>query len=280
MNMRRFLPFILFTLLLASLSYGHGFILYDVDIDYDPPLEKGITKAAQEFLGLIEAPKGFDYFNEMLIVKFDRPLELSVAVHPLDYSVVGFRDDSLVQRGKKATKTEAEMKKIAEEILATLPEKYRSQLRYGGVTKLYQGTFQFTWFRYVGEIAFLQERFEVEVDPVAGEVVYWMAHNFFFSPASITTNPAFSKEVAQEAANRYMKAEAMDEEPLLTVIKDYPVWLVKIKKLYPLFVALDARDGRIIFTGGLKGELPDGYSYNSAEVVETSLIQDIYGGEY
>jgi len=271
---------VFFTLIMASLSYGHGFVLYDVDVDYDKPLEEGITQAAQEFLGLYEEPKGFDYFNEMLIVKFDRQLELSVAIHPLDFSVVGFRDDSLVQRGKKAVKSEAEMKKIAEGQLEKLPSSYRSQLRYGGVTKLYQGTSQFFWYRYIGEIAFLQERFEVEVDPVKGEIVYWMAHNFFYPAEAITVNPAFSKEVAQEAANMYMNAESTDEEPMLTIIKNYPVWLVKIKKLYPLFVGLDATDGRIIFTGGLKGELPEDYSYNSAEVVETSLIQDIYGGEY
>jgi hypothetical protein len=172
------------------------------------------------------------------------------------------------------------MKKIAEGQLATLPERYRSQLRYGGVTKLYQGTYQFTWFRYVGEIAFLQERFEVEVDPVDGDIVYWMAHNFFYPAEAITVNPAFSKEVAQVAANLYMSAETTEVVPILTVIKNYPVWLVTVKKLYPLIVALDARDGRIIFTGGLKGELPDGYSYNSADVVETGLIQQIYGGDY
>ncbi len=278
--MKRGALFFFVFLIMASLSYGHGFILYDVDVDYDPPLKAGITRAAQEHLGLFEAPSSIDYFNEMLIVKFDRQLELSVAVHPLDFSVVGQRDDSLVQRGKKATKTEAEMKKIAEGQLAKLPEKYRSELRYGGVTKLYQGTSQFTWFRYVGDIAFLQERFEVEVDPVEGSIVYWMAHNFFYPASAITVNPAFSADVAQEAANLYLKAESTEEAPVLTVIKNYPVWLVKVKKLYPLFVALDARNGRTIFTGGLKGELPDGYSYNSAEVVETQLIQDIYGGDY
>ncbi|MDA1197080.1 MAG: hypothetical protein O2779_03900 [Nanoarchaeota archaeon] len=278
--MKRGVLLFFFILLLAAFSHGHSFILYDVDVSYDPPLEAGITKAAQDFLDLYETPKSFDYSNELLIVTFDRQLELSVAVHPLDYSIVGFRDDSLVKRGKKAVKTESEMKEIAESFLKTLPADYHSELRYGGVTKLYQGTYQFTWFRHIGELAFIQERFEIEIDPVAGDVVYWMAHNFFYPVEAITLNPAFSASVAQEVANLYMKAETTEVKPVLTVLKNKPVWLVKIKKIYPIYVGLDATNGKIIFTGGLKGELPPNYSYDSAEVIETSFIMDVYGGAY
>jgi hypothetical protein len=50
-----------------------------------------------------------------------------------------------------------------------------------------------------------------------------------------------------------------------------------MKVLYPIYIGINAIDGEILFTGGMKGILPDSYSVEKKiTVIETELIKEIY----
>ncbi len=272
-------PLLFFSFLFFAIEVGaHSNILYNINLDFDNQLQSGVIKAAQKFLKAKEMPKMFDYDFELIAAKFDRKLELSVLVNPADFSVFGFRDDSLVSSGKEALSPE-KRKMIAEKTFtAYVPESYQQELSYAGEKRLYQGTYEFTWFRYVSGIVAMNEHFKGEVDPVDGYVVSFRMSLFSSPKEKIQTKPAISGEVAEKIAELSLEGTPLGSGPVLIINNDRPLWLAKIKKIYPIFAGIDALDGRVVFSGNARTELPPEYSAGKdVPAVENEIIKSILG---
>ncbi len=267
----------LMMVLSSTIMYGHGNVIYNVDLDFDKELKSNVVKSAQSYLNIDEEPVGFDFDRELISVKFDRDLEYSVRINPLDNSVFGFRDDSLVNRHGETKYGEKERKVIAQKIFDSIPEDYKSELKYGEEKKLYSGTFQHTWYRYVDGIYVSGNHLEVEIDALNGDVVAWRLSIFFYPKTQIQTTPFITYKVAQQIAELRFNADPVDFNPILIIEKNKLVWVTKVKSLYPHFVAIDASDGEVLYSGSLRGDLPENYDYGrEVEVIETEFINKIY----
>lgn len=267
----------LMMVLSSTIMYGHGNVIYNVDLDFDKELKSNAINAAQSYLNIDEEPVGFDFDRELISVKFDRDLEYSVRINPLDNSVFGFRDDSLVNRNEEVKYDEKERKIIAQKIFDSIPEDYKSELKYGEEKKLYSGTFQHTWYRYVDEIYVSGNHLEVEIDALNGDVVAWRLSVFFYPKTQIQTTPSITYKVAQQIAELRFNADPVDFSPILIIEKNKLIWIAKVKSLYPHFVAIDSLDGNVVYSGSIRGDLPENYDYGrEVEVVETDFINDIY----
>ncbi len=269
---------IIFILILIQVK-AHGNILYDINLDFDKELKSKISESAQSYLNLNEEPIQFDFDRELIVVRFDRAIEYSVNINPIDYSVFGFRDDSLFM--KKDVKFDQKARKnIAQKIFDKIPEKYKDELVYGEERKGYAGnTFKHTWYRKVDNIVVLNDHLEVEVNG-NGEVVTWRLSPFFYSKEQMKTTPAITHEVAQKISEIRFNGEPLEFKPILIIENDKLVWISKVKSLYPIFVGVDALTGDVLSSGRIRGEVPEDYDYGrEVEVVETNFIKNIYEGE-
>lgn len=256
--------------------YAHGNVLYNANLDFDPELKANVVKAAQEFGDIDEEPVRFDFDKELIRVHFDRELEYSVTINPSDYSIAGFRDDSLLSREKEVNFDQDQRKEIALEIFDSLPKEIKSRLRYGGEKKLYSGTYELSWYRYHDNIYVSGDHLSIEIDPVDGDVIAWRLSVFFYPDSQIQAVPAINHRIAENIALLKMDAEKLDFDPLLVIYKTKPMWITKVRSLYPIFVGIDALDGNLLFSGTLRDELPPDYDYGrNLEIVETEFIADI-----
>lgn len=265
--------------LFSGLASGHSNVIYDVNLDFDEELKQGAVDSAQEFYDVYEEPMQFDFDRERIIVKFDRPLEYSVTISPIDYAVIGYRDDSLLDKKGTITFSSDQRKEIAEGILDALPEAYRTELVYGDEKKTYLGSFTYSWYRHVDGILVSGEELEVEVDPADGDVVAWQVSLFKYPESQMKTVPAITHQVAQQISLIRFSAEPTDFDPVLIIDRGKPVWITKVKSIYPHFVGVDALDGEVLYSGSLRGEMPQDYDYGrELDVVASSFINDIYQG--
>ena len=160
-----------------------------------------------------------------------------------------------------------------------MPQDYKAKLSYGEEEKLYSGVFKHTWYRYVSGIFVSNEHLEVEVDSSSGEIVAWMLSLFSYPENKIKTNPAISYEVSQKISEIRFDAEPVGFNPILIIDRDKPIWVAKVKSLFPFFVAVNALDGNVMYSGSLRDELPDNYDYGrEVEIIETDSLRGIYNG--
>lgn len=268
---------ICFSLFLTPIVAAHGNIIYGINLDFDKELESNVIKSAQSYLKIKEEPIQFDFDKELIHVKFDRRLEYSVAINPVDNSVFGFRDDGLLNKDGKINYDKAERKEIAQKIFDSIPEEYKSELVYGEEKKLYSGSYKHTWYRYVDNIYVSGDHLVVEIDPSDGEVVAWRLSIFFYPKSRIKTTPAITYNVVQKIAEIRFKGDPIDFNPVLVINKDKLAWIVRVKSLYPIYVGVDASNGKVLYSGSLRDDLPEDYDYGGdVEVVETDFIKEIY----
>jgi len=270
------LSFFVFIIALSSQANAHGNYIIDINLDFDSELASNVIQSAQAYFNLDEEPKQFDFDKESINVKFDRQLEYSVKINPADYSILGFRDDSLLTKGEINYNSE-QRKEIANKVFDNLAEEYKSELVYGGEKELYSGSFEYRWYRKVNNMLISGEYLKVEVDSSEGNIIAWKLSIFFHSKTQMNMIPAITNEVAQKIAEFKFKAEPVEFSPVLVIEGNKLVWITKVKSLYPHFVAIDALDGNVLYSGSFKGEFPDNYDYGrEVEVIETDLINQIY----
>ena len=245
-------------LLLSSTVGAHGNILYAVSLDFDEELKSGVTQAAQEYLKIQDNPVKFDYIKELIVVHFNEGLELSVLVHPETFEIYGFRDEQGFERTAPEI-SEEERRNKAEEAFRELPLDIQTELRYGEEQKTYRGSYIHSWYRYVGDINVFGERFEIEMN-ADGTIFAREGTLFFFSKETLEhVRPALPHTVANWIPLLQFDAQAGETLPVLIINRNRPMWVTSAKKLYPIFVGVDALDGRIVFTGGLREPLPPNY---------------------
>jgi len=269
----------IFFILLVPFVISHGNVISNVSLDFDSELKQNVIASAQKYLNTSEEPIEFDFDRELIAARFDRELEYSVSINPIDYSVFGFRDDRLLSRNQEKTLDKDARKELAQKIFDSLDKKYTSELLYGGEKRLYTGSYKYTWYRYIDDIYISGDHLEVEVDPVDGDIIAWRLSVFFYPKSQITTTPSITHEVAQKIAELKFNAQALDFNLILIVNKNKPVWVTKVKSLYPVFVGVDALTGNVLYSGSLRAELPENYDYGrEVKVVESDFIKEIYGG--
>jgi hypothetical protein len=257
------------------LSSAHANILINLDLDFDPEAKQKIITTAQEYLQTGLQPIGFDYDSELIVVKFNEYPSLSVSINPFDYSVSGVEESAKATDSGTVKTTEEQRKESADKIFEQLPVKYKEELKYGEEREE-RNLFTHTWYRYVDNVVVPKERLEVVIDGETGEVVSWRLQIFQISKELIESSPSITADVAQKVGELTYEGTPLDFSPVLIIHDAKPVWITRMKVLYPIYVGVGAMDGEIMFTGGMKGILPDKYSA-SPPIVESSLIKKIYG---
>jgi len=262
-------------LALIGIAHAHSNVLIEIDLDFDPEFKAGLAKSAQKYLDTSEEPLFFGYDKGLLKVNFDKDENIHVKVEPYEFHVFGFKDIRLVHDSGEIQYDNAQRKEKAEEIFNQIPEEYKEQLVYGEEVERYEkGIFEHTWYRYVDGIYSFGDHLEVDVDGMNGNVVSWRLS--LFEPIDAQTKPAFNSNVAQKIAELTFAATPLDFEPVLVLIKEKPAWIVKVKKLYPIYIAVNALDGKVIFTGALREKLPETYNIGKdVPIVETKLINEL-----
>jgi len=263
-------------LLLTPLSLAHSNILLDINLDFDLEAKEKIITAAQKFLDTNQQPVGLEYDSELIIVKFNEYPSLSVVINPFDYSVFGTEDKSKIKSSGDITTTFEQRKEIAQKIFQNIPESYQKEMKYGEERKELN-LFTHTWYRYSGNLVVPKERLEVSIDGKNGEVIGWKLQIFVKSNTFFETVPAITSKVAEKITKLRFDAKSIGFDTILIIHDSKPVWVTKMKVLYPIYIGINAIDGEILFTGGMKGILPDSYSVEKKiTVIETELIKEIY----
>ena len=277
MNKRYYLS-IVFGLMLFLVPFvtAHANILLNIDLDFDQEAKEKIITTAQQYLNTNQLPVILDYDSELIIVKFNEYPLLSVAVNPFDYSVFGTEDKSKVADSGSITTTLEQRKKIAQKIFQSIPKSYQEEMKYGEEREELN-LFTHTWYRYKDNLVVPKERLEVSIDGINGEVVRWRLQIFVAPNEHLETTPAIPSKVAEKIAQLRFNAIPIGFTPVLIIHDSKPVWVTKMKVLYPIYIGISAIDGEVLFTGGMKGILPDDYSGGKGvSVIETRFIQEIY----
>ncbi len=251
--------------------FAHGNILYDVNLDFEPEVKQQIITTAQRFLKINETPARFDYERELIIVQFNRSRELSVYIKPDNLRVHGFRDDTLRTLSPKDKIPLATRKEIAQKIFDGISPSYKTELVYDTEKKLYAGTYKHTWYRYIDGIYISNDLLEVEIDPQTGHVIAWKLTPFFYPKELMKLTPAITGTVAQKIAELTLHAQPLDIAPVLIIENTVLVWIVKVKGLYPIYAAINALDGKVLYSGGLKTELPETYKTTISKKIEVGV---------
>lgn len=267
---------LLILIMLAAPVFAHSNLLYNIDLSFDPTMAQTITKAAQTYLKTAETPNQYDYDNELIAVKFDKSVDYYALVYPVDNSIFGFRDDTLVTTGSSEKISKEQRKEIANKIFENTPQTYKEQLRYGEESRTYLGTYITRYYRYVNEIYVSGDHLEIEIDATDGDVIGWRLSPFLTPSQKMTTNPAISGSVAEQIALKTYNAEKVSFEPQLIIIGEKPHWIVQIKMFYPLYVAVNALDGSILYFGPLRTTMPKDYSVGKEiPIVPNKFIQQL-----
>ncbi|PIO00635.1 hypothetical protein COT72_00170 [archaeon CG10_big_fil_rev_8_21_14_0_10_43_11] len=261
--------------------FAHSNVLYGVDLSFNTLFEEGVVQSAKDFFNTTNTPSRIDYEHEALIVNFESDKELYAIISPIDFSVIGFRNNSLISAKSQAILFSKEARRAkAEAVFQTLANRLRQELVYGEEVQEYSGQFRHTWYRQVEGILVANDYFEVEVDGHTGDIVSWRAPLFIYQKSAMTLTPAISYRVAQYIAEIRFNAKPTDTLPVLVIEKTRPLWLVKVKALYPIYVAVDALTGRVVYSGNPRSPLPVDYDAGrDVAVIKTDYIKQVYSGD-
>lgn len=278
-NKYLFLVILGILLVLPTLTYAHSSTILDIDLDFDLEAKKNIITIAQEYLNTTKQAIGFNYERELIIVKFNNYPFISVAVNAFDYTVFGMEDTSKTAKSGSTTSTFEQRKAIAQTIFEKIPQSYQEELKYGE-ERTEKNLFTHTWYRYKDGLVVPIERLEVVIDGRNGKVIRWKLQIFLVQKELLETEPAISSELAEEIIELSFSASSLNFTPVLIIHESSPVWVTKMKLFYPIYLGVSAVDGEILFTGSMKGVLPNKYfGGKDVFVVESTLVKQIYGSD-
>lgn len=267
---------LLLTILLGlpRLTGGHSGTYTGISLDDDPRLKLAVIRAAQRFLRTREGPVGFDSVNGKIGVNFDPGRTRVVLIDYLLFGttgqvvIAGFKDEGRKSQGGVPRVTAAAARRTAGAVLRRLPRLKQRELVFDAVTQ-FAGIHHVRWVRRVrGILAMGNEEFNVGVDQVSGQVIYWDSGVFDFPEAMIETTPrvglAEAIRVAREAAAvEFGEAMALAEEfrPVLLIYGRELRWALRLTNGRPgtpntrQYVLVPAREGEVLFKGPADPEL-------------------------
>lgn len=248
-------------LLWAAEATAHGGFDESIDLSASPDLEAAVVRTAQQYLGTTRLPESFDSVNGKVGVNFDRTAGLAVLVDVLDYGrqgrvrVFGFKDERRVPKGGKVRIASAEANALARKIFEReVSQDKRAELHPLSV-RLLAGIYVSKWIRKTRGVPVMgNETFEVGVNGITGEVVYWELGLFDFPADAIDLRLNIQMN---EARRRAAKAILARGSPY-RISAAYPVTLVvhgrepyygmeyaSEKSRDRLYVAVDGRTGEV-----------------------------------
>ncbi len=259
---------LLLILCILPIVFGHGLILYDVDLYFDPALYKGIMDVSTLHLG--QPAVAFDFEYELITAKVNSSFERSATFSPLDFSLYGERDDAQTLSPTPEIYDANQRRKIAQDAFDV--HALKDGLMYGQERKLYNGIYESTWYRFIDGILILNEHFKVEINAHTGRIVAWRQTLLADTPL---INPAFSPQVATWIALFSRRALSV-EKIQLVVWQKRPLWLLYAHtQLYPTKIGIDALTGEVVFVGPLPSDMPDIYLTPTFIVEPTASIKEM-----
>ena len=232
-----------------------------IDLSASPDLEAAVIRAAQQYLGTTRLPESFDHVSGKVGVNFDRSAGLAVLVDVLDYGrrgrvrVFGFKDERRAPKGEKVRIATAEALARARKVFDhEVHQEMRAEL-YPLSLRLLSGMYVSKWIRKARGVPVLgNETFEVGVNGLTGEVVYWELGLFDF-PADVI-DLSFRVQ-ADEARRRAVKAilgrglphQRLTALPVTLVVHGHELYYGMV------FAAGESRDRLYVAVHGRTGEV-------------------------
>ena len=252
---------------------AHGGSEANVSLDGDPDLKEAVIAAAQGFLGTKKRPLSFSILNGLVAANMDNERSLVVLIDHTDFGmegevrVSGFKDSSLAPDSGPA-RPEGEIRKVAEAILASVPEAKRRELHPLGKPWLDQGLYFFSWQRKVKGVPVLgNERLNVGINAHTAKIVFWELLVFDFPEDLMELTP----KVPEDDAVRLAIAAVSKEEgkaahvspkaaPRRVVTGHEANWAVLVKvdgRTKPVWTLVHGQTGEaeVHWTGTVAGEL-------------------------
>jgi hypothetical protein len=277
--MKKMLTFaVIFILAIIAVS-SHSAFLFDLSLDFDLDLKSNIIKSAQNYFGTANEPLSFDLDKGLINVHFEPEQSKYVQINPIDFSVSGMRDESKIHKSGKKTLSKQQGFEIANKLFENLPISVKSELKFDSDISEVRDTYFYNWYRYKDGILILDEKYMVNVDSVNGNIIAFRLMIFEYPEDLIDITPAISQNIAKRIAELSFNGPTVENfEPYLVVYFDELLWITKIQgQFYPFFVAVNAKDGSISFTGQLRGDVPKKYNVGrNVKVIETDFIKSIY----
>ena len=253
----------------------HGGSEAQVSLDGDPELKEAVIAAAQKFLGTKKQPVSFSILNGLVAANMDKERSLVVLIDHTDFGmegevrVSGFKDGSLAPDSGPA-RSEGEIHKVAEAILATVPEAKRRELHPLGKPRLDQGLYFFCWQRKVQGVPVLgNEKLNVGINAHTAKVVFWEMLVFDFPEEMMELTPKVSKDDAVRMAIETVSKEEgkaahvpPKTAPERVVTGREVNWAVLVKvdgRRKPVWTLINGKTGKaeVFWTGAVAGELQD-----------------------
>ena len=274
---RRLIPLLGGFLLWAVEATAHGGLVQNIDLSASPDLERAVIQVAQQYLGTTRRPESFDHVNGKVSANFDRSAGVAVLVDVLDYGrsgrvrVFGFKDERRLAKGAASRISPTEAVTRARKVFERdIPLEMRAELSPLSLRFL-SGTYVAKWIRTVGGVPILgNETFEVGVNGVTGEVVYWELGLFDFPAHVIDLSLKVSADEARRRAVEAVRERALPHV-LLTAV---PVTLVvhgREPYYGAVFAASDSRDRLYVTVHGRGGRVQTGPRNEEFEEVAEAL---------
>ena len=252
---------------------AHGGSEANISLDGDPELKEAVIAEAQKFLDTKKRPVSFSSLNGLIAANMDKESSVVVLIDHTDFGmegevrVSGFKDGSLSLDSGPA-RPEGEIRKVAEAILAKLPETKRRELYPLGNPQLDQGLYFFSWQRKVKSVPVLgNEKLNVGVNAHTAKVVFWELLIFDFPEEMMELTPKVSKDdgvrMAIEAVSKDegKAAHVSPKAPPGRVVTGREVnWAVLVKvdgRGKPVWTLVHGQTGEteVFWSGAVAGEL-------------------------
>ncbi|MGA8050896.1 MAG: hypothetical protein WCA09_12055, partial [Burkholderiales bacterium] len=248
-------------LLWAAEAAAHGGFDESIDLSASPDLQAAVIRTAQQYLGTTRLPKSFDNVNGKVGVNFDRAVGLAVLVDVLDYGrqgrvrVFGFKDERRLPKGGKVRIASTEARAIARKVFEReVDAEMRAELHPLSL-RLSAGMYVGKWIRKARGVPVLgNESFEVGVNGITGEVVYWELGLFDFPADAIDLRLSIGADEARQRAVKAVQKRGMRYRlsaaiPVTLVVHGrepyYGMVFATEKSRDRLYVAVDGRTGEV-----------------------------------
>lgn len=275
MNRKYFLILAFFVVYTSGAS-AHQNNIMDINLRFDPIMEAGVVRAAQDYFNTQQEPAIFDLLQSRILVSFDDSRKKYVLINPDTFEIMGFNDMSLRNDGGEIAFSQKKRYDKAKQLFDSFQQKYKSELDYAGEKLIFNNVYRHQWYRKVKGVLVLGEEFFADVDAVNGNIVLWQLSHFEYPIIEIDTKPGISKETAAQLAQMEFKNNLSDKmTPKLVVIDDTPMWVLmlynRISKDY--YVILDANTGDVKKTGhNIGGTIPEGYTVGNVSSLKSNLL--------
>lgn len=259
-------------------AVAHGGVVESIDLSSSPELKQAVIRAAQRFLGTTRLPEAFDLVNGKVSATFERSAGVAVLVDVLEYGrsgevrIFGFKDarrlpKEAVPKDAAGRISPTKAVRAAQKILEHhVPPEMQAELSPLGL-RLLSGVYVAKWIRKVRGVPVLgNETFEVGVNGVTGEVVYWELGIFDFPALAmdlrVSVEPNEARRRATDAVReRGLQHALLPRLPVMMVVHGREPYYGMV------FASGDAIDRLYVTVHGRRGQVQIGPPHEEFEEI-------------